>query len=150
MAGRHTGEEFIPTVPERTDMPLDPSIQADLERITMGKVTRRLIPLMFVCYIVCIIDRANIGVASLTMPADLGFDKAQYGFGFGIFFLGYMIFEIPSNLIMEKVGARRWFARIMISWGVVAAAMMFIKTPMSLYITRFLLGVAEAGFFPGM
>src|ERR1041384_3626372 len=71
----------------------DPSIQADIERITMGKVTRRLIPLMFICYIVCIIDRANIGVASLTMPADLGFDKAQYGFGFGIFFLGYMIFE---------------------------------------------------------
>lgn len=121
-----------------------------LERITLAKVTRRLLPFLFLLYVVCFLDRVNIGFAALQMNQDLGFTPAVYGFGAGIFFLGYVLFEVPSNLILAKVGARRWIARIMITWGLIAAAMMFIRGPVSLSLLRFLLGAAEAGFFPGM
>ena len=107
-------------------------------------------PFLFVLYVVCFLDRVNLGFAALQMNRDLGLSPAEYGFGAGIFFLGYVLFEVPSNLILARVGARRWIARIMISWGLVAVGMMFVRGPLSLYALRFLLGATEAGFFPGM
>lgn len=127
-----------------------PPDSAALEERTYAKVTRRLIPLIFFCYILSYLDRVNIGFAKLQMLSDLQFSEAVYGLGAGIFFIGYFIFEIPSNLLLHKVGARRWIARIMISWGLISAAMMFVTTPTMFYVMRFLLGVAEAGFFPGV
>ncbi|MDF1503387.1 MFS transporter [Roseisolibacter sp. H3M3-2] len=115
-----------------------------------AKVRRRLIPFMFVLYVVSYLDRINVGFAALQMNEDLRFSPAVYGLGAGIFFLGYCLLEVPSNLILARVGARRWIARIMIVWGIVSAAMMFVRTPTSFYVLRFLLGAAEAGFFPGM
>lgn len=123
---------------------------AEVGRRTLSKVTLRLIPFMFLLYIVAFLDRVNVGFAGLQMNEDLGFSDAVYGLGAGIFFIGYFIFEIPSNLIMEKVGARVWIARIMITWGIISAAMFLVTGPVSFYALRFLLGVAEAGFFPGM
>ena len=117
---------------------------------TLAKITLRLIPFMFVLYIVAFLDRVNVGFAALQMNEDLGFSDTVYGLGAGIFFIGYFVFEIPSNLIMEKVGARVWIARIMITWGVISSAMFLVRGETSFYILRFLLGVAEAGFFPGM
>jgi sugar phosphate permease len=122
---------------------------ADLERL-YSKVTRRILPLMVLGYIAAYLDRVNVGFAKLQMLGDLHFSQAVYGFGAGIFFVGYFLFEVPSNLILHKVGARRWLARIMISWGIISALMMFVTTPLSFYTLRFLLGVAEAGFFPGV
>jgi ACS family tartrate transporter-like MFS transporter len=121
-----------------------------LERATLAKVTRRLLPFLFLLYIVCFLDRANIGVAALQMNADLGFSPAVYGFGAGILFLGYVLFGVPSNLILARLGARVWIACLMITWGLLASAMMFVRGPLSFYGLRFLLGVAEAGFFPGI
>jgi ACS family tartrate transporter-like MFS transporter len=121
-----------------------------LARATLAKVTRRLLPFLFLLYIVCFLDRVNIGFAALQMNQELGFGPGLYGLGAGIFFLGYVSFEIPSNLILARIGARRWIARIMITWGLIACAMMLIRGPVSLVGLRFLLGVAEAGFFPGM
>lgn len=115
----------------------------------MRKVTRRLIPYLFVCYIVNYLDRINVGYAALEMKADLGFSDAVYGLGASMFFVGYVLFEIPSNLIMERVGARLWIARIMISWGALSSCMMFVETAHGFYLLRFLIGAAEAGFFPG-
>src|SRR5690606_23645669 len=114
------------------------------------KVWWRLLPLVMVAYLVAYIDRTNIAVASLTMNPDLGFSAQLYGWGAGIFFLGYAVFEVPSNLILHKVGARRWIARIMITWGIVSGLMATVQGPVSYLVLRFLLGVAEAGFFPGM
>src|SRR5437867_1526598 len=105
---------------------------------------------MFVLYVVAYLDRINVGFAALQMRQDLGFTDAVYGLGAGIFFIGYFLFEVPSNLIMHRVGARVWMARIMISWGVISAAMMLARGAASFYALRFLLGAAEAGFFPGM
>lgn len=121
-----------------------------LARTVPGKIRRRLIPFMFVLYVVSYLDRINVGFAALQMNEDLGFSPAVYGLGAGIFFLGYCLLEVPSNLVLARVGARRWIARIMIGWGLVSAGMMFVRTPASFYTLRFLLGVAEAGFFPGM
>jgi ACS family tartrate transporter-like MFS transporter len=121
-----------------------------LEQATLGKVTRRLLPFLFLLFIICYLDRLNVGFAALQMNQDLGFSPAVYGFGAGVFFLGYVLFEIPSNLILARLGARVWFARIMITWGVLATAMMFVRGPTSFYVLRFLLGVAEAGFSPGI
>jgi ACS family tartrate transporter-like MFS transporter len=126
------------------------SQDATLARTVPAKVRRRLIPFMFVLYVVSYLDRINVGFAALQMNAALGFTPAVYGLGAGIFFLGYCLLEVPSNLILARVGARRWIARIMIGWGIVSACMMFVRTPASFYALRFLLGVAEAGFFPGM
>ena len=114
------------------------------------KVSWRLIPLLFVCYIVAYLDRVNVGFAKLQMQDALQFSEAVYGLGAGIFFVGYFLFEVPSNIILHKVGARRWIARIMITWGLLSAGTMFVNSPMAFYVIRFLLGAAEAGFFPGI
>jgi D-galactonate transporter len=114
------------------------------------KVAWRLIPLLFLCYIAAYLDRVNVGFAKLQMQQALQFSDSVYGFGAGIFFIGYFIFEIPSNVLLHKVGAGRWIARIMVTWAVLSAATMFVNSAMSFYVVRFLLGVAEAGFFPGI
>jgi MFS transporter, ACS family, tartrate transporter len=116
----------------------------------LRKVAWRLIPLLGVLYFFAFLDRVNVGFAALTMNEDLGLSAAVFGVGAGIFFLGYVAFEVPSNVMLERFGARVWIARIMLSWGVLSAAMAFIEGPISFYIVRFLLGVAEAGFFPGI
>ena len=121
-----------------------------LERDTMRRVARRLLPLLILCYFVAYLDRVNVGFAALTMNRALGFTAAVYGFGSGIFFLGYFIFEVPSNILLSKVGARIWIARILITWGIISAADAFVVGPLSFYGVRFLLGVAEAGFVPGI
>jgi ACS family tartrate transporter-like MFS transporter len=111
----------------------------------------RLLPILFICYVIAYIDRNNVGFAKLTMSKDLpAFDSAVFGFGAGIFFWGYFLLEIPGSLIVERWSARKWICRIMLTWGVMAALTAFVKTPMQFYIIRFLLGVAEAGFFPGV
>ena len=115
-----------------------------------AKVRRRLLPFLIACYFVAYLDRVNVGFAALTMNADLGLGPEAFGFTAGIFFLGYCLFEVPSNLILAKVGARIWIARIMVTWGLVSIAMAFVTGATSLSVTRFLLGVAEAGFFPGL
>ena len=122
----------------------------DVASVTLRKVTLRLIPFLFILYIVAWLDRVNVGFAGLQMNADLGFSSTAFGFGSGVFFLGYCLFEVPSNLVLHRVGARRWISRIMISWGVISAAMMFVRTASTFYVLRFLLGAAEAGFFPGV
>ena len=120
------------------------------ETAVIRKVCWRILPLVLISYCVAYVDRANIAVAALTMNKDLGFSAFTYGLGAGIFFLGYVMFEVPSNLVLERVGARRWIARIMFTWGILSAACAFIGGPRSFFILRFLLGVAEAGFFPGI
>jgi ACS family tartrate transporter-like MFS transporter len=115
-----------------------------------AKVTRRLVPFLMLLYIVAWFDRINVGFAALQMNRDLGFSASVFGFGAGVFFIGYALFEVPSNLLLARVGARRWIARIMVSWGLVSVAMMFVRGPLSFYTLRFVLGVAEAGFLPGV
>jgi D-galactonate transporter len=122
----------------------------DLERRAYGKVFWRLVPFLMLCYVIAYLDRVNVGFAKLQMGQDLGFSETVFGLGAGIFFLGYFLFEVPSNLLMNKVGARIWIARIMITWGLLSACFMFVKTPTSFYVLRFLLGLAEAGFYPGV
>jgi ACS family tartrate transporter-like MFS transporter len=121
-----------------------------IETRTMRKVYLRLLPFTFALYMICYLDRANIGFAALTMNRDLGLSSYIYGLGAGAFFWGYFLLEVPSNLILERVGARRWIARIMISWGIVSGCFAFVTGPVSFFTLRFLLGLAEAGFFPGM
>ena len=120
------------------------------EAAIYAKVTRRLIPLLFVSYVVAYLDRVNVGFAKLQMLSDLRFSDTVFGLGAGIFFIGYFLFEIPSNIVLHRVGARIWIARIMITWGLISGAMIFIDTPLTFYIVRFFLGAAEAGFFPGV
>jgi ACS family tartrate transporter-like MFS transporter len=123
-------------------------------RALYSKITWRLIPLLFICYIIAYVDRINVGFAKLQLQEVLGADErifgSVYGLGAGLFFIGYFLFEVPSNLILQRVGARIWIARIMIVWGIVSSAMMFIGSTTSFYFIRFLLGVAEAGFYPGV
>src|ERR1700686_3591900 len=114
------------------------------------KVALRLIPFLFIIFVVAWIDRVNVGFTKLQMNESLGFSETVYGLGAGIFFLGYFLFEVPSNLILNKVGARLWIARVMITWGIVSAIFAFIRGETSFLILRFLLGVAEAGFFPSI
>jgi MFS transporter, ACS family, tartrate transporter len=121
-----------------------------LERATMGKVYWRLLPFAIVTYFLCYLDRINVGFAALTMNKDLGLDAATYGMAAGAFFWGYFLFEVPSNIIMEKLGARVWIARIMVTWGLISGATAFCTGPYSFLTMRFLLGVAEAGLFPGL
>ncbi len=123
---------------------------SDIESVVIGKVTRRLFPLMIILTMVNFIDRVNIGYAALTMNKDLGIDPAVFGFAAGIFFLGYVLFEVPSNVLLHRIGANIWLARIMLTWGVVVIGMAFVSGSTGLYVMRFLLGVAEAGFIPGM
>src|SRR5262249_32682366 len=120
------------------------------ETAIVSKLTRRLIPFMFLLYVVSYLDRINVGFAALQLNKALNFDPAVLGLGAGLFFIGYFIFEIPSNLIMERVGARVWIARILVTWGLISSAMMFVGGVASFYVLRFMLGAAEAGFFPGM
>jgi MFS transporter, ACS family, tartrate transporter len=122
----------------------------DVELVTMRRVSFRLLPFIFLLYIFCWLDRSNISIAALQMNSDLKFSSATFGFGAGIFFLSYSLFEIPSNLILARLGARRWLARIAITWGLLACSMMWVRTPQQFYAVRFLLGMAEAGFFPGV
>jgi D-galactonate transporter len=130
----------------------DPSVfaGAGAEEPIYRKVGVRLIPFLMVCYISSFLDRVNVGFAKLQMLGDLKLSETAYGIGAGIFFIGYFIFEVPSNVILHRVGARVWIARIMISWGVLSSCMMFVTGEWSFYLVRFLLGLAEAGFFPGI
>ena len=121
-----------------------------LQQSASAKVGRHLLPFLVICYFAAYLDRVNVGFAALTMNADLGIGPEAFGFTAGIFFLGYCLFEVPSNILLEKFGARRWIARIMITWGLVSMAMAFVTGVTGLSIVRFLLGVAEAGFFPGI
>jgi len=121
-----------------------------LERETMARVRRRLIPLLFLCYYAAYLDRVNVGFAGLTMNKALGFSATVFGVGSGIFFVGYFLFEIPSNLILSKVGARRWIARILLTWGIISGLTAFVWSANSFYAIRFLLGLAEAGYYPGI
>ena len=114
------------------------------------KVSWRIIPLLLLCFVVAYLDRVNVGFVKQQMERDLGFSDTVYGLGAGIFFIGYFLFEVPSNIILHKYGARRWLGRIMISWGIVSGAMAFAQDEVHFYLLRFLLGVAEAGFFPGI
>lgn len=125
--------------------PLDDGLLPLLKRVAL-----RYLPLLFLCYIVSIIDRVNVGFAKLQMQQALEFSDVVYGLGAGIFFIGYFLFEMPSNMLLARVGARRWIARILILWGPVAAGIAFVETPFQFYLLRFLLGVFEAGFFPGV
>jgi D-galactonate transporter len=122
----------------------------DLQARTMRKVAVRLMPVLLLLYVIAYLDRVNVTFAQDKLQSDLGFSGAVYGFGAGVFFLGYFIMEVPSNLALHKFGARRWMARIMVTWGILAACTMFVSSAWSFYLVRFLLGVAEAGFFPGM
>ena len=119
-------------------------------RRILTKITWRLLPFMLLLYIVSYLDRINVSFAGLQMNQELGFNESVFGFGAGIFFIGYFMFGIPSNLMVQKIGARRWISTIMVIWGIVSVGMAFVKTAMVFYIMRFILGVAEAGFFPGM
>jgi ACS family tartrate transporter-like MFS transporter len=125
-------------------------MSAELEKRVLRKITLRIVPFVMLLYFIAFIDRVNIGFAALTMNKDLGFSPTVFGFGAGIFFLGYFLFEVPSNLVLDKVGARIWIARVMITWGLISGAMAFVQGPNSFYTLRFLLGAAEAGFFPGI
>jgi ACS family tartrate transporter-like MFS transporter len=141
-----TGGEVTRTIPGA----LPHGEPSALEKRTLRKVTRRLIPFLLLLYIVAWLDRVNVGFAALQMNHALGFSDAVYGFGAGVFFVGYALCEIPSNLILARVGARLWIARIMFTWGLISLSMMFVRSATSFYILRFLLGVAEAGFLPGI
>lgn len=122
----------------------------DIEKRTLRKITWRIVPFIMILYLIAYIDRVNIGFAAITMKEDLGFTASILGFGAGVFFLGYFLFEVPSNIILHKVGARIWIARVMVTWGIIAGGMAFVESSTSFYVMRFFLGVAEAGFFPGI
>ncbi len=126
------------------------ALDSRIAQETIGQLFRRILPFLILCYIVAFLDRVNVGFAALHMNGDLGFTATVYGFGAGIFSLGYFVFEVPSNLILHRVGARIWIARIMVTWGIVSAGFAFVSGETSFYTMRFLLGVAEAGFFPGI
>jgi D-galactonate transporter len=121
-----------------------------LETRTIAKVSSRLVPFLIVCYFVAYLDRVNVSFAALTMNKDLGLSASAFGFGAGIFFIAYFLFEVPSNLFLERVGARKWIARIMFTWGLISGAMAFVGGETSFFVLRAALGVAEAGFFPGI
>jgi ACS family tartrate transporter-like MFS transporter len=123
---------------------------SELQTRTMRKVALRLMPVLLGLYIIAYLDRVNVSFAQDSLEADLGFSGAVYGFGAGVFFIAYFLFEVPSNLALHRFGARKWIARIMVTWGIISACMVFVQGPLSFYGIRFLLGVAEAGFFPGM
>jgi ACS family tartrate transporter-like MFS transporter len=126
-----------------------PSI-ASIEATTIRKFTIRLLPFLLVLYIIAFVDRINIGFAALTMNKELAITSQQFGFAAGVFFFGYVLFEIPSNLLLHRIGARVWIARILITWGIIAVLTGFVSTVYQLCAARFLLGLAEAGYFPGI
>jgi D-galactonate transporter len=128
----------------------DSALSSKTEEEAYSKVFWRIIPLLFFAHVLSYLDRVNVGFAKLQMMNELKFGDTVYGIGAGLFFIGYFFFEVPSNLMLHKVGARRWIARIMITWGLISASMLFVTTPTMFYVLRVLLGVAEAGFFPGI
>src|SRR5215469_11705399 len=127
-----------------------PGAPAAIEARTVRKVRARIIPLVFILFVIAVLDRNNIGFAALTMNKELAISSEQFGFVAGIFFIGYFIFEIPSNLLLHRIGARIWIARILITWGIITVLSGFAQSVHQLYAARFLLGVAEAGYFPGI
>jgi ACS family tartrate transporter-like MFS transporter len=137
-------------LPERSEFERPPALADPIAARALGKASWRLIPLLGLGYGIAIMDRVNISFASLQMNRDLHFSNTVYGFGAGLFFLAYSACEVPSNLMLYRFGARRWLARIMVTWGILAMAMVFVRTPWEFYAARFLLGMAEAGFFPGV
>lgn len=148
----HTVSTGSPAEPETVSGDREEMNQKDFEQSEQaaGQAFRRILPFIFICYVVSYLDRTNVSFAALGMNADLGITAEQFGFGAGMFFIGYFLFEVPSNLIMQKVGARIWIARIMISWGLISMATAFVSGPLSFAFARFCLGVAEAGFTPGI
>jgi MFS transporter, ACS family, tartrate transporter len=138
-------------MPARSPISADVDLHnADLARATLRRAGRRLLPFVFVLYLVNFLDRTNVAIAALQMNRDLGFSATAYGLGVGIFFLGYTLFQVPANLVLTRIGARRWIAAILVVWGVIAAAMLLVRTPAQFYAFRFALGASEAGFFPGI
>jgi MFS family permease len=131
-------------------LPQSSPFESGALKAVFSKINWRLIPLLLIAYMVAYLDRINVGYAQLQMKQTLPFDDAVYGLGAGIFFIGYFLFEVPSNLLLEKIGARKTLLRIMVLWGLAATAMMFVSTPLQFYVVRFLLGAFEAGFFPGV
>jgi MFS transporter, ACS family, tartrate transporter len=129
---------------------MPPVLEDHREAAVIAQVSRRLLPFLFLLYVVAFLDRINVGFAFLQMRTQLGFTDEVYGFGAGLFFAGYFFFQLPSNLILMRVGSRRWIAGLMVVWGLVSASMIFVRTPHGFYLLRFMLGAAEAGFFPGM
>ena len=138
-----------PSLRHASESPLSQSAAADLDAI-YAKIARQIIPFLACLFVMAWLDRYNVGFAKLQMVKDLGFSEAVYGFGAGIVYLGYMLFEVPSNLLLEKIGARKTFARITILWGITSITMILVKTPAWFYILRFLLGSFEAGLLPGV
>ncbi|WP_137926722.1 MFS transporter [Cupriavidus sp. 2SB] len=130
----------------------DARLDADstVEKRAYNKVFWRIMPFLMLCYVIAYLDRVNVGFAKLQMAQDLQFSETVFGLGAGLFFIGYFLFEVPSNLLMHRIGARIWIARIMITWGIISAAFVFVQTPTQFYVMRFLLGLAEAGFYPGV
>ena len=128
----------------------DTARRFELSELATKKVFRRLIPFLLLMYVIAFLDRSNVSFAQAEFKADFGISAAAYAFGAGVFFVGYAVFEVPSNILLHRVGARWWLARIMVSWGIVAACFTFVQGPVSFYVLRFLLGVTEAGFFPGV
>src|SRR5690349_13252608 len=149
LALRRSRRYFVDKVIEESRMSVL-AATADIETSTMRRVSWRLMPFLLLAYLICYIDRVNIGFAALQMNKAVGIDPKTYGLGAGIFFVGYFFLEVPSNLALERFGARTWIARIMITWGLVSAAFALIGGPISFLVLRFLLGAAEAGFFPGV
>jgi D-galactonate transporter len=137
------------SLPSSSDAAVAPA-DAQRERAIYRKIAWRILPLLVFCYILNYLDRINIGIAQLQFKTDLGFSDAAYGLGAGLLFVGYVLFEIPSNLMLDRIGVRKTFLRIMVAWGVLSTMTMFVRTPMQFYIVRFLIGVAEAGFTPGI
>src|SRR5262249_54461575 len=130
--------------------PLAPTSHFDLESKIVTKLTWRLVPFLFVLYVVAYLDRINVGFAALQMQQQLHLNDTEYGLGAGIFFfVGYFLFQVPSNLVLQKLGPKRWIAVLMVAWGAVSSAMIFVASARSFYLMRFLLGAAEAGFYPG-
>jgi ACS family tartrate transporter-like MFS transporter len=125
-------------------------MQSEIESVVVRKLTWRLIPFLFLLYIVAYLDRINVGFAALQMRQQLAFTDAVYGLGAGMFFAGYFFFQMPSNLVLQRVGARRWISLLMVVWGLISASMILVSGHRSFYLLRFLLGAAEAGFFPGV
>jgi MFS family permease len=129
---------------------LSPALEADPADLLFRRVALRFMPLLFIGYVVAYLDRVNVGFAKLQMLNSLHLSEAAYGLGAGLFFIGYFLFEVPSNLLLHRLGARRWIARIMVTWALLSMANAWVSTPVEFYVVRFFLGVAEAGFFPGM
>jgi ACS family tartrate transporter-like MFS transporter len=141
---------FMTSVPDAIKTVVPSRAESDVAQRARRRIARRLLPFLFLLYVIAFLDRMNVGAAALQMPHDLGFSEGVIGFGAGVFFLGYFLLEIPGALIVERWGARRWIARIMITWGMMTVLMAFIHTSRQFYIVRFLVGAAEAGFLPGV